>query len=138
MKIAVSRSEKQILMSQIPRMMMLSKIARRSLRRMILLISLRLSLTRTCRQARPKITGEADEEMVESELFQPETTVAHVDDAPTLEDNKANEAGVLGFLARMYEYKILMPRYSGDVILQEDHEEELSKTPFRVIDENYA
>ena len=58
----------------------------------------------------PKITGEEDKEMVESELFQPETVVAHVDGAPTLEDIKANEGGILDFLARMYEYKTVTPR----------------------------
>ena len=55
-----------------------------------------------------------------------------------MEDNKANEAGILDFLACMDEYKIQTPLHSGDVILQEDHDEELSKTPLRVIDEYYS
>ena len=38
----------------------------------------------------------------------------------------------------MYECNIQMPQCSGDVVLEEDHEEELSKTPFRVIDEYYG
>ena len=54
----------------------------------------------------PKITGEEDEEMVESGLFQPEARVIHVDDAPTAEDNKANEEGIVDFFACMNEFRI--------------------------------
>ena len=74
----------------------------------------------------PKITGDGDEEMAQSELFQPETTVIHVDDALTMEDNKANEEGILDFLTCMDEYKTLTP---ADVILEEDDDDdELGKT----------
>ena len=80
----------------------------------------------------PKITGEEDEEMVESELFKPEVST------PTLEDNQTNEAGVEDFLASLSEYRTQAPHYSGDVVLEEDHEEELNMTPFKVIDEYYG
>ena len=76
--------------------------------------------------------------MVECELFQLETAAIPVEDAPTLEDNKANEEGILYFLAGVDEYKTQTPLHTGDMILEEDHEEEIRRTPCRVLHEFYG
>ena len=86
----------------------------------------------------PKTTGEEDEDMVETGLFKPEVCTVHVNDAPTMEDNQTNEAGIEDFLASVSEHREQAPHYSGDVVSIEDYEEELNRTPFKVIDEHYG
>ena len=46
----------------------------------------------------PKITGEEDEDMVAIDIFSLEVIEVHLDDAPTQEDNKTDEAGIMDLL----------------------------------------
>ena len=82
----------------------------------------------------PKIFGE--EEMIES-ILQPEGCCNRCRRRPYAE-RQSNEQSKHGRLPCVYEYNIQMPQCSSDVVLEEDHDEELSKTPFRVIDEYYG
>ena len=53
----------------------------------------------------PTITGEEEEEAVAGDLFSPgEISEVQEDDVPTEEDNKTNEAGVMGSLASIAEH----------------------------------
>ena len=60
-------------------------------------------------------------EMVESELSKPEVSTVHVDDAPTLENNQTNEAGIEDFASLRENFQILInwcPQLRREIVHQ--------------------
>ena len=84
-------------------------------------------------------SGEEDEEMVVTDLLSPEKIIeVQEDDAPTQEDNRANEAGIENFLASVAEHSTELLHDNGDVLSKNDYEMELNGSPFKVIGEPYG
>ena len=95
-----------------------------------------------------QITGNEGDELVtgpdeenagipDPEIFLPEMEPVHVDDMPTVEENKANEESILEFLAGIAEYQREIAEIEGDVVEPEDLQTRLRWSPIRVIDDYY-
>ena len=49
-------------------------------------------------------------------MFEEQPKVTHVEELPTVEDNKANEAGILEFLVGMDDHKAETAEIDGDAV----------------------